>query len=444
MSSLLHASAGRTKSTTLRVQSGLKSGILAAAMMLAWLLPAAQADYQTNVISGVTNALSGDYILGFRDFLRIDSGGALFDVRGLVNGGPYGGFPPKHLISPASAIVTDPGSVWSNQMYSNVGDAYPGNSLVISNGGQVVSMFDGLVGDGGLSGVGGSNNSVVVTGTGSVWCASLEITIGQNGGASNTLVISNGGQVIDAYSRIGDLYGASNNTVTVTDPGSVWSVSGDLLLSGAYGNVLTISNSGLVAAGHVSVGGANSIVMAGGTVTATNGLVVAGTLTGWGTVNASGWDYGMSADSMQVFSGATVSASCGTLTFTTNVTNYGTLRANGSGVFDFYGAVVNYGTIDLINGSTKFHGAFINNGTVLDSNSVRVANAALADIDVIVQIGSVMGHSYQLQTTPSFSPPAWTNCYPAQAGTGGVLTFSDPGGVTNQPSRFYRIVVTAP
>jgi T5SS/PEP-CTERM-associated repeat protein len=257
-------------------------------------------------------------------------------------------------------------------------------------------------------------------------------------------VISNGGQVLDVYSRIGDVYGASNNTAMVTDPGSLWSVSGDLLLSGAYGDVLTISNSGQVAAGYVAVGGANSIVIAGGTLSATNGLVVAGTLTGWGTVNASGWDYGMSADSMQVFSGATVSASCGTLTFTTNVTNYGTLRANGSGVFDFYGAVVNYGTIDLINGSANFHGGFVNNGTVLDSNSVRIANAALADIDVTVQIGSVVGHSYQLQTTPSLSPPAWTNSYPAQAGAGGVLTFSDPGGATNQPNCFYRIVVTAP
>ena len=264
------------------------------------------------------------------------------------------------------------------------------------------------------------------------------------GGASNTLVISNGGQVIDRYSRVGDVYGASNNTAMVTDPGSVWSVSGELFLSGAYGNVLTISNSGQVAAGYVAVGGANSIVMAGGTLSATNGLVVAGTLTGWGTVNASGWDYGMSADSMQVFSGATVSASCGTLTFTTNVTNYGTLRANGSGVFDFYGTLVNNGTIDIINGSTRFHRAFINNGTVLDSNGVRLANAALSGNDMIVQIGSVMGHSYQLQTTPSLSPPAWTNSYPAQVGTGGVLTFSDPGGTTNQPSCFYRIAVTAP
>ena len=178
MSSLLHASAGRTKSTTLRVQSGLKSGILAAAMMLAWLLPAAQADYQTNVISGVTNALSGDYILGFRDFLRIDSGGALFDVRGLVNGGPYGGFPPKHLISPASAIVTDPGSVWSNLSDLYVGRYGAGNQLVVSNGGAVV-----IINESGYLGyaVSSSNNVAVVTGTNSLWTNSSLLSVGYSG-----------------------------------------------------------------------------------------------------------------------------------------------------------------------------------------------------------------------------------------------------------------------
>ena len=169
-------------SMLVQVLAGRTTGILAVIILLAFLMPPAEATNQTNIISGVTNIVSG-YNLGYHDFLRIEGGGAVFDTQGLVQGGeappPY--YPPRPT-GGATAIVTDPGSVWSNQTYINVGDEYPGNSLVISNGGRVVSMFDGLVGDGGIPGIGGSNNSVVVTGTGSVWWVSNEMTIGQNGG----------------------------------------------------------------------------------------------------------------------------------------------------------------------------------------------------------------------------------------------------------------------
>jgi hypothetical protein len=121
------------------------------------------------------------------------------------------------------------------------------------------------------------------------------------------------------------------------------------------------------------------------------------------------------------------------------------MRASNGNVLETYGTVVNNGTIDLINGGvTNFHGAFVNNGTILDSNTVIVAQTSISSDDVIVQIQSVVGHGYQLQISPSLEPPAWTDAYAAQPGTGGVLIFTDPGGATNQPSRLYRIQVTAP
>ena len=61
--------------------------------------------------------------------------------------------------------------------------------------------------------------------------------------------------------------------------------------------------------------------------------------------------------------------------------------------------------------------------------------------DVSVQIPSVPGLNYQTQLASSLQPPASTDSGPAQPGIGGVLTFTDPGAVTNAPSRFYRVRV---
>ena len=70
---------------------------------------------------------------------------------------------------------------------------------------------------------------------------------------------------------------------------------------------------------------------------------------------------------------------------------------------------------------------------------------------MLIQIPSATGFTYRLpvrrnameggQLTPSLQPPAWTDSGPAQPGTGGVLTFTDPGAATNAPSRFYRVRV---
>ena len=138
-----------------------------------------------------------------------------------------------------------------------------------------------------------------------------------------------------------------------------------------------------------------------------------------------------------------VLANCGTLTFAGIVTNNGTMRANGGCVLESYGTVVNNGTIDIINGATNFHSGFTNNGTVLDAKSVRISQVSRSAQDFVIRIPSVLGHTYQLQYTASLTPANWTNIGLSQAGTGGVLTFTDPGGAANA-QRFYRLDVTAP
>jgi hypothetical protein len=159
-------------------------------------------------------------------------------------------------------------------------------------------------------------------------------------------------------------------------------------------------------------------------------------LTGCGTVTGN----------VVVDSGGTVFANCGgKLTFTGAVTINGTMRAINGSILEAYGPVVNNGTIDIINGGvTNFHSGFTNNGTVLDAKSVRISQASKSALDFVIRIPSVVGHTYQLQYTTSLTPANWTNTGASQAGTtGGVLTFTDPGGATNS-QRFYRVDVTAP
>ena len=88
------------------------------------------ADYQTNIISGVTSNWAGDYFVGsntFADVLLIQNSGVL------SNGYGYLGYEVSS--SNNSVLVTGTGSVWSNGSDLYVGYSGAGNSLVISNGG---------------------------------------------------------------------------------------------------------------------------------------------------------------------------------------------------------------------------------------------------------------------------------------------------------------------
>ena len=108
-------------------------------------------------------------------------------------------------------------------LLTNLGELYVGkygssNSMVISSGASVVNS-DGYIG------ANSSNNSVLVTGTGSAWTNSYDLYIHASG---NSLVISSGASVVNQYGYIG--VSSSNNSVLVTGTNSTWTNSGDLLL----------------------------------------------------------------------------------------------------------------------------------------------------------------------------------------------------------------------
>jgi len=70
---------------------------------------------------------------------------------------------------------------------------------------------------------------------------------------------------------------------------------------------------------------------------------------------------------------------------------------------------------------------------------LRQFSISLSTAQLSVQ--SYVGLSYQLQRSSNLSSGTWQFIGSAQAGTDGVLTFSDPGGAVGT-QQFYRVLVT--
>jgi T5SS/PEP-CTERM-associated repeat protein len=148
-----------------------------------------------------------------------------------------------------SVLVSGTNSVWTNSSYLYLGNAGVGNSLVISGGGRVTDS-EGLIGYDTSS----SNNWALVTGAGSVWSNAAAMKVGYFG-PGNSLVISNGAKVISDFSVLGQMPGSDSNSVVVTGPSSVWTSSSDVYVGDhSVGNSLVISNGGRVSDDYGMIG----------------------------------------------------------------------------------------------------------------------------------------------------------------------------------------------
>ena len=180
--------------------------------------------------------------------LTISNGGRVNSKQGYI--GNY------TTSSNNTALVTGVGSLWTNNDL-RVGNEGAGNSLVISNGGQVKTYYATHIG----YGVSSSNNTVLVTGSGSLLTngnANIGINIGRSG-ASNNLTISNGGRVENgSWGYIGFDTSSSNNTALVTGVGSLWTNNVLVVGNNGVGNSLVISNGGSVYAHGIIVGASSS------------------------------------------------------------------------------------------------------------------------------------------------------------------------------------------
>jgi T5SS/PEP-CTERM-associated repeat protein len=143
------------------------------------------ADFQTNIISGMTSNWSSNCLVGsttFADALLIQNLGGMSNVTGDI------GYEPS--CSNNSVYLSDTGSVWAIGTDLYVGHNGAGNRLSITNGGGVYRGRYSYIGYNNT----GSNNTVWVAETGSVWSTSLDVDVGNRGGG-NSLTITNGGKV---------------------------------------------------------------------------------------------------------------------------------------------------------------------------------------------------------------------------------------------------------
>jgi T5SS/PEP-CTERM-associated repeat protein len=184
---------------------------------------------------------SGDLFVGFNgagNSMLISNGGSIYNSQ--MNFGGVLGWGAGS--SNNTVLVTDADSSWANSGNLTIGNAGSGNSMVISNGGTVAVASNSSIGNDSPS----SNNSVLVTGAGSLWTNTGNLYVG-NFGSGNSLVISNGGTVLNAMGYIGSASTATGNLVTVTGSNSSWINSGDLYVGYAgQSNRLVISNGGFV------------------------------------------------------------------------------------------------------------------------------------------------------------------------------------------------------
>jgi T5SS/PEP-CTERM-associated repeat protein len=148
-----------------------------------------------------------------------------------------------------SVTVTGTNSLWNSTGVLRVGDSGPGSRLTIDNGGRV-NNTDGQIGRLSTS----TNNIVLITGTNSFWSNSGSLIVGISGGG-NSVTIQDGGMVSNIVGHLGFNSSGGTNTVLVTGTNTVW-FNRDKVVVGnnGGGNQLTISNSAWVRATNVVVG----------------------------------------------------------------------------------------------------------------------------------------------------------------------------------------------
>ena len=425
-----------------------QNGMLVVGLLVGIVLgsPSSEAQYtanhQTNIISGVTNNWSGDYYVGSNyvfDALLIQNGGVLSNMNGYI------GY--SAAASNNSALVTGSGSVWSNETYLYVGDYGSRNSLVISNGGKVMAG-DSYIGYNSAS----SNNSVLVTGTNSAWGSSpawYRLYVGYSG-SRNSLIISNGGTVVSS-GYLGYPYG-NNNSILVTGPGSVW--NGDFSIgSSSSNNSLVISNGGkVVGDSGFGIGGKNNSALVTG-----NGSALTNTE---GMSSFYVGSYG-SGNSLVISNGGTVAGGesgfigYGSIDYNDNSNNTVLVTGPGSVWTNYYFSIYvgyygNGNSLVITNGGKVFNGNGDigycgNNNNVLVSGSGSIWNSRSITVDggggsliinnggrVVSSVGYIGYGDNNNSVLVSGSGSVWTNSsdvYVGYYGSGNSLVITNGGKV---------------
>ena len=386
---------GTGSGNSLTISSG---GSVAADNML-WLGQSAGSDSNSVVVTGTGSSL-GVWSLAIGDRMTSGNTGNTLEVSA---GGSLTSGNTDMFGSSNAVLVTGSGSTWTNSGMIAVGSgammggSSVGNSLVISNGGKVASGV-GAWGGELLIGVSGNNNqnSVTVTGAGSLLTNGGDLYVGYYG-SSNSLVVSGGGTVANANGFIGNQ--STDNTALVTGAGSLWTNSGTLTVggspwSGAAGGTLTVASGGTVAA----AGGITLATQAGDTGTLNIGR--------FGTNDAAG-----------TIVAPTIAFGNGTGVINFNQSNSTTVSA----------AISGNGTVNQLgNGTTTLSGANTYSGTTTVYAGTLLANnttgSGVGTSAVTVNSGGTLGGNGTIGGATTIASGG--KLTPGSSGAG-VLSFSN-------------------
>jgi len=254
-----------------------------------------------------------------------------------------------------SALITGSGSTWSNSYELIVGYAGEGNQLIAEDGGIVYDRL-GYIGYNWAGGAAG--NSVMVSGEGSVWSTIYYLYVGYSG-AGNQLTVEGGGAVYDDTGYIGENGSATNNSALITGVGSVWSNSNRLIVgdSGA-GNQLIVIGGGVVYDSYGYIGGNGSAT--------NNSALITGVGSVWSNQSTLFIGFGESTgNSMTIADGGAVYSGGGRFGSGEDGTSNSVFVSGSGSVWNNNGSLSMFGSYysacDLI---------ITNGGTVIDNNAL--------------------------------------------------------------------------
>lgn len=306
--------------------------------------------------------------------------------------------------------VSGASTVWTNTGQLRVGQSSINNSLTISNGAQMYNASLVYLG----TAVGSSNNSVLVTGSNSLWSGGDSIFVGNNGWG-NRLTIADGGRV-DAStvnnraSKLGVAGTSSNNVVVVTGSNSLWNALGGIYVGeSGSGNQITIQDGGEVRAGSDTVIGVNaesvdnSITVSGGTLTVSNASTSLDIRRGAlnlnaGTVNVKALYATNGASSVVNLRGGSLWSAM------TLIGSGSTLAITGAANQQISGVFTNAGTMSVMNSYVTYQGNVVNLGSYISDPSTNTFNGNFTvgpTATVVAAAGDIyaFGSNFVMQST---------------------------------------------
>ena len=341
--------------------------------------------------------------------LTIQNGGTLADSFGTVGNLPGG---------VGTVSVTGAGSSWSNAGGVVIGGQGMG-TLIIQDGGTAEDGSTTTSGGGSVGLSTGSNGTVIVTGPGSSWINGPQAGLNIGSFGTGTLMIANGGRVIDITPLVTNIgFGSGSvGTVTVTGAGSLWSDIAGFRIGNSGTGTLTIADSGNVIGPTVTIA-AN----AGSTGTLNIGASAGAPAAAPGTLTAPSVTFG---------------AGTGTINFNHTSTSY-----------VFAPAITGNGTVNVLAGTTIFTGANTYSGaTNVDAGTLRAGalNTFSPNSAVTVASGGTLDLNGFSQTVSSLTNAGLVNMGTGTApgtlltttsytGTGGTIAMNTFLGADGSPS----------